>query len=104
VWGYGQDDEWLIPAAVVFDVRTGRQERWFPGPKGTFFFDKYLFSADPQDGLTAWDIDSGARVAHEPGFCPTGYHQVAKQFLAIAGDGRIQVSRVVHEPEPDAKP
>ncbi len=32
VWGYGKDEEWLIPAVRVFDVPSGNELRWFPGP------------------------------------------------------------------------
>jgi hypothetical protein len=33
VWGYGNDADWLIPAALIFDVHTGKLEKWFAGPK-----------------------------------------------------------------------
>ncbi|WP_145054304.1 hypothetical protein [Lignipirellula cremea] len=44
VWGYGEDDEWMVPAVCIFDVASGKQVRWFPGPEGTLACDEYLFS------------------------------------------------------------
>jgi len=32
VWGYGSDDDWLQPAVRLFDVTTGKEQDWFPGP------------------------------------------------------------------------
>ena len=63
VWGYGDDDECLIPAIRLFDVRTGEQARWFPGPKGSLVFDKYLFSFAKKEGMSVWDIETGERLA-----------------------------------------
>jgi hypothetical protein len=75
VWGYGRDDEWLVPAAVVYDAATGERTGWFAGPKGSFASDgEHLFSFDPTAGTSAWDVATGERVAHEPDFCPAGYH------------------------------
>ena len=32
-WGWGADDEWLVPATCLVDVRSGELLRWFPGPE-----------------------------------------------------------------------
>jgi len=95
LWGYGQDDP-LIPAALIFDVHTGKLEKWFPGPKGSFVFDDYLFSFDKTEGMTVWDISTGERLAAEPGFCPDGYHRRGKHFLTMKEDGMVQVSRITN--------
>lgn len=94
VWGYGKDDEWLIPAVMIFDVHTGKMEKWFAGPKGSLVFDEHLFSFDPSEGMTVWDIQTGERLAHEPNFCPAGYHRNGRHFLTIKEDGAVQVSRI----------
>jgi hypothetical protein len=94
VYGYGGDDEWLIPAVRLFDVTTGREERWFPGPKGELVFDGYLFASDPEEGTTVWDVDTGERLLHEPSFCPLRYHRGSKTFLTRLPDGRFQTSRL----------
>lgn len=94
VWGYGLDDDWMIPAVQIFDVRSGQRERWFAGPKGSLVFDEYLFAFDPQEGMAVWDPVTGERLLQEPGFCPAGYHPRSKHFLSLRGDGRLQVSRL----------
>lgn len=95
VWGYGQDDEWLIPAVCIFDAHSGRQVRWFAGPKGSMVFDDYLFSFDRGEGTSVWDIETGEKLLSEPGFCPSGYHRSTKQFLSLLDGGTIRVSSLV---------
>lgn len=86
IWGYGKDDYWLLPAARLFDVRTGKELSWFAGPeKGLFTFDGYLFASSKEHGFSAWDVETGERVGAFPDFCPTHYHRGAKQFLALDG-------------------
>jgi hypothetical protein len=95
VWGYGEDDEWLIPAVRIFDVHSGREERWFAGPKGSLVFDEYLFSFDKDEGMAVWDVATGERLLIESGFCPAGYHRGGRQFLSLLEDNRVQVSHLV---------
>jgi hypothetical protein len=94
VWGYGEDDEWLIPAVRIFDVRSGKQDRWFAGPKGSLVLDGYLFSFDKDEGTCVWDIDTGEKLLSEPGLSPVGYHRGAKQFLSLLENGTFRVSRL----------
>jgi hypothetical protein len=102
VWGYGEDDDWLIPAARIFDVARAQEVRWFAGPKGNLVFDDYLFSFDANDGTSIWDVDSGERLLREEGFCPHRYHRGARLFLTPATDGSFQVSRLRGRPiDPD---
>ncbi len=93
VWGYGEDDEWLIPAARIFDVTTGSQIRWFPGPKGTLAFDEYLFSW-ASEGISVWDIVSGERLVIDNSLHPVGYHPGSKCFLSIEENGALKLSRL----------
>ncbi len=97
MWGYGQDDEWLIPAAWLFDVASGEEVRWFAGPTGTLVFDTYLFSLSEQSGTAVWDATTGERPLLDPALRPTRYHHGAKQFLTLLPDGSFQLSRL-HEP------
>jgi hypothetical protein len=97
VWGYGRDDEWLIPAVCVFDVRTGEQRRWFPGPNGSLTFDEYLFSFSDTDGTAVWDVATGERLLHDPSFCPLGYHPRSKTFLSICENGRARISKLLKD-------
>jgi hypothetical protein len=94
VWGYGQDDEWLRPAVRLFDVTTGTETGWFPGPKGDLAFDGVLFAFDPQEGTTVWDIDTGERLHADPALRPRRYHPGRKAFLTLGEDGLYTVSRL----------
>ncbi len=78
VYGYGQDDEWLLPAASIYDVRSGQLERWFPGPRGAFVFDRVLYATDAE--TTVWDVARGARLHVHPGELGV-YHPTAKLFV-----------------------
>lgn len=97
IWGYGEDDEWLIPAACLFDVTTGEQTRWFPGPKGSMVFDAFLFTWD-QEGTAVWDVATGERVAQDRGLCPAGYHPQSRRFLTALDEGRFRLSWLVDTP------
>lgn len=104
VAGYGADDQWLLPAVQIFDVRTGARERWFPGPRGPMFFDRgVLVSVDEAAGASAWSVDRGARLLHDPEARPARYHPTAKAFITLPGasgdggggtDGGVTVSRL----------
>ena len=89
VWGYGRDEEWLLPAVQLFDVVLGEEKNWFIGPSGTLFFDDYLFSCSPQTGFSTWDVATGERLLHLPDICPSHYHHGTKQFLRLNLDGTI---------------
>jgi hypothetical protein len=95
VWGYGEDDEWLIPAVRIFDVRSGKQDCWFAGPIGSLVFDDYLFSFDKDEGMSVWDIETGEKLMNDQKFFPKGYHRGAKHFLSLMADGKIRVSHMV---------
>ena len=87
VWGYGNDDENLIPAALLFDVESGRRVRWFAGPVGSFAFDRHLFSYSAGAGTSVWDVATGERLLHDASFCPTAYQPGAGMFVTVM-DGR----------------
>jgi hypothetical protein len=94
VWGLGEDEEWLLPAVRIFDAVTGNEERWFPGPKGSLEYDRYLFSFQVDEGTSVWDVTSGERLLREPSFCPLRYHRGIKAFLTVLPDGRFRISRL----------
>ncbi|MCB9855053.1 MAG: hypothetical protein H6818_05140 [Phycisphaerales bacterium] len=104
-WGWGADDDFLIPAILVFDASTGEQTHWFPGPEvrredppskagHSMFFDKYLFCVHDDHGTGVWDIETGEHLHQEPSLKPIHYHPISKQFLSRTPDG-IQLSRLV---------
>ena len=88
VYGYGQDDEWLIPALRIFDVVTGDEQRWFPGPRGALTCDRELYSVDDQ-GASVWHIERGTRVARDARLVGAAYHPSAKSFLSRV-DGLVE--------------
>ena len=101
-WGYGTDEDALIPAAWLFDVESGEEVGWFAGPSGDFVFDEYLFSFSEKDGMAVWDVATGECLLHEPELRPTRYHRGAKQFLTLLPDGAFQVS-LLHDPGADLR-
>lgn len=94
VWGYGADDEWLIPAVRVFNAVNGRETHWFPGPRGELVYDCDLFCFDAAEGMSVWDVGTGERLFRDEGFCPTRYHPGAKTFLTPLPGGAFRVSRL----------
>lgn len=97
VWGYGKDDEELIPAALIFDVESAECVRWFAGPVGTFAYDGYLFSSSAEAGTSVWDIKTGERLLHDAEYRPTVYHPGAKRFISVTPSGGLRLSRLVGE-------
>jgi len=90
VWGYGTDDEHWIAAVRVFDVTTGAELDWFPGPRGALVFDRELASLD---GLTLWDVKRGARLARDPAQLAR-YHPGAKIYAGLPASGELATCRV----------
>jgi hypothetical protein len=71
VWGYGNNDENLIPAALIFNAESGERVRWFAGPVGAFVFDRYLFSSSPKSGTSVWDVETGEGVLQDASLDPS---------------------------------
>ncbi|MCW1886827.1 hypothetical protein OKA04_18955 [Luteolibacter flavescens] len=105
VWGWGNDDEWLLPGVCLFDIATGQELGWFPGPSGrkprwprakdwpSLFFDELLFSTDGENGMSVWDVGDGCQLLEDPGLNPIGYHSGSKEFLTLIGE-RVRLSRL----------
>jgi hypothetical protein len=100
IWGWGEDDEWLIPAIRLLDVQDGQEIGWFAGPEArrprawppkklapSLFFDQYLFSVHDEHGIGVWDIETGERLAQDASFAPINYHPASKEFLSSTADG-----------------
>jgi hypothetical protein len=94
LWGYGEDEEELIPAAWLFDVESGEEIGWFAGPTGDFVFDRYLFSLSQSDGTAVWDVATGERLLVDQSLRATRYHHGTKQFLTLLPDSAFQLSRL----------
>lgn len=94
VWGYGREDESLIPAVRIFKAVSGKEERWFAGPKGQLVFDQFLFSLDKDEGTSVWDAETGERLLVDHSFFPLRYHPGMKAFMTLLPDGGFQCSRL----------
>jgi len=108
IWGYGSDDDWLLPAVRLFDVVTGEERGWFPGPDispqkrnpwprgatGFLAFHRYLFSVSPENGTSVWDVHDGARVLAAPDFRPDAFHPTTGEFLTLLPEGGVRVSHL----------
>ncbi len=108
VWGYGEDDEWLIPAVCLYDVISGSRVRWFAGPEvqsqkqkrladfgGGLVFDRYLFAYSAKYGISVWDVAKGACLLVDETFFPIRYHAGTQEFLSFNSDGAFQLSRLI---------
>lgn len=120
VWGFGKDDDWLLPAVRILNVVSGEELRWFPGPldepragawkpsyqdeeaqyfwqgpAGFLTFDTYLFAASAARGTSVWDVATGERLLFDASLRPLRYHCGAHQFLTLLPDGAFQISRLV---------
>jgi hypothetical protein len=87
----------------IFDVTTGKEERWFAGPAGEMVFDRYLFSFGSKEGapfaFAVWDVGTGERLLLDDSFRPPSrYHRGAKAFLTVLSDGVFQVSTLRGQP------
>lgn len=98
IWGMGEDENNLIPAARIFDVITGEESHWFAGPEGEFIFDEVLFACSPSNGVTVWDITTGERLLHDPTTQPTRYHRSARTFLQFGSRSGFRLSQLVGQP------
>jgi hypothetical protein len=107
LWGFGDDDEWLIPAALLYDTDSGELTRWFPGPRirqpsawppkkrwPSLFYDQWLFAVEDATGITVWDVATGEQVCADEALAPMHYHPVARQFISLKGDA-VELHRLV---------
>lgn len=95
VWGYGTEDRALLPAARLFDVRSGSELRWFPGPRGELFSDgRYLFASEAASGTTVWDPATGERLLHDPALHATHLHRASGVLLSALEDGSFEAARL----------
>lgn len=99
IWGWGRDNEWLLPAISLFDVRDGHEIGWFPGPEcrqtgawppkksaQSLYFDQYLFCVHEKHGTMVWDINTGERLHQDLTLMPIAYHPTSKEFITVSAD------------------
>ncbi len=93
VWGEGEDDETLTPAALVYDADTGTLLRRFAGPaQGFASVPPHLVAFEDQQGTSVWDPATGERLLHDPSFVPVAAHPTSHELLSRCPDGELRVS------------
>ena len=61
IYGFGQDDLNMLDAVLIYDADSKEFVSWFPGPRGEFYFDTYLYCVH-KDDFSIWDINTGERL------------------------------------------
>jgi hypothetical protein len=104
-WGIGDDDEQMLPGAVLVPVGPGGGELAFAGvPRGDFHSDGRLLFVVDGTGTTVWDPFTGERLAELIGFRPIGHDPFADEFLVPTGPGRAERARLVVGDRPADRP
>ncbi len=95
IWGFGNDDLNLVDAVCVFDTKTGNLLKIVPGvPSGRLVFDgRLLHCASTSDGISVWDLESGARVAHHPTGLSAIHDSSGRHFLTF-DEGKFTILRL----------
>ncbi len=96
VWGYGNDDENLIPAVCIFNVETGKMTNWFPDPEGELYYNQYLYACSKEKGTTVWDINTGECLLTDKNLNPIILHPSDNSFLSILPDQTLLISRLTN--------
>jgi hypothetical protein len=104
-WGIGDDDDHMLPGAVLVPVGPGGEELAFAGvPRGDFHSDGRLLFVVDGTGTTVWDPFTGERLAELVGFRPVGHDPFADEFLVRAGPARAERVRLVVDDRPVDRP
>lgn len=95
IWGEGDSDTTLVPAAKIYDVVTGEELRTFPGPtRGLCASRGLLVSADEAQGTELWDPRTGERVGWDPGFVAMAAHPGSGELVSRGAEGAWRVSEL----------
>ncbi len=97
IWGFGNDDLNLVDAVCIYDTQTGDLQKIVPGvPSGRLTYDgRLLHCASTSDGVSVWDIESGARVAHHSGL--SAIHDSGAGHVLTFEDGKFAILRLRSE-------
>jgi hypothetical protein len=73
-------------------LKWAREINAFAGPAGAFFSDgTWLFSSD-ETGLSRWDLVTGERTGHLPGFHPSQHHRSARELIELRDGLLVRMS------------
>jgi predicted NAD-dependent protein-ADP-ribosyltransferase YbiA (DUF1768 family) len=103
LWGEGDDEVALTPAALVYDAETGVERIRFPGPaRGLAATGGLLLSFAGERGTDVWDPATGEQLHHDPALLPIAAHPTSGELLAWRGGG-LEVVEVRGSPAGDAR-
>ncbi len=96
MWGIGEDDEAMLPGAILFSLTASTPTVAFAGtPRQQFWSNgRHLFAAS-DIGLTIWDPFTGERLGELIGFQPQSYNPYTDEFLVKDGYRRAERVRLV---------
>jgi len=116
VWGFGDDDDYMLPAVMIYDINTCKEINWFFGPDNSITYDGYLFSWNQKSmwakhsidsdsyyketrengtGIfCVWDIETGELIQKDNSIKPVAYNRKTKKFITIAGRGKFKLSKL----------
>ena len=94
VEGIGTDDDHMVAGARIFDASerdassritwpTATELSAFAGPSGEFFSDGRRLYTAADDGLSIWNIETGARTGRIPGFRPRHHARSTGELIEL---------------------
>jgi len=91
IWGFGNDDLNLVDAICIYDTKTGNLQKIVPGvPSGRLTFDgRLLHCTSTSDGVSVWNLESGARVAHHAAL--SAIHDSGANRVLTFEDGKFTI-------------
>jgi hypothetical protein len=96
IWGVGNDEDTVIPGAMLLSLAGTSSPVSFAGVPRTQFWSNGSLLFVPSDiGLTVWDPFMGERLAELVGFSPLSYNPYTDEFLVKDGHRRAQRVRLV---------
>jgi predicted NAD-dependent protein-ADP-ribosyltransferase YbiA (DUF1768 family) len=95
IWGEGDEDTKLVPAAQIWDVERGERLRTFHGPAKGFFAVCGLLVAGDAERIEAWDPETGERLAEAEGGAILAVHPRSGELIGRGEAGALRVWEVV---------
>lgn len=96
VWGDGDDETELTPAALIFDADTGEELSRFHGPPEGFAAVAGQLIAFDRRGTSVWDPTTGERLHHDGSFSAHAAHPRSGELVSTSG-AAFRVSRLAEK-------
>lgn len=96
IWGVGNDDDNVLPGAVLLSLAGTNSAGSFAGvPRTQFWSNGSQLFVTSDIGLTIWDPFTGEQLAELVGFRPLSYNPYTDEFLLKDGNRRAERVRLV---------